>query len=458
MATTLIVAAGLGRLTQGFAPLALGSQRTQLQSALVRGSDLATRTSLHSAMVQATELSQYQSNSIQFPPPLDKVGRMKRAVKFWMNTVPIVADYYRLKAMIELQKLHGKVISDQEIQVCLLTNVGMCVWMSRFVSRFLVISAVRRFSLYRFARQETWNAHHEVGAEKLAATISDMKGFFPKAAQIIATRGDLFPQQYTERLNSFSDNLDPMPTEMVKEIIVQELLLQKNGESFDTVFAEFDSKPLGAASIAQVHRAVLTEKYGGREVAVKVQRPSIESKLMGDVANLKMIAKILKDAEISPVDYYAIFQELEVQLADEFDFLEEAKAMDSIHASLEKSYDGTYKTENPVVIPRSVPGLVSTRVLVMDYLKGTSVSRVQEKMKQAGIKPESLRAKLFGKKLVQDLTYVFGRNILETGLFHADPHPGKSYIWNSGDSQSLCTANLSDHAPFVTFSRESFLS
>ena len=115
--TILIIAAGLSRLTQGFAPPSLGSQRTHLQSTLVPGSDRTTPTSLQSAMVQTTEFSQYQSNSVQFPPPLDKIGRMKRAVKFWINTAPIVADYYRLKAMIELQKFHGKVISDQEIEV-----------------------------------------------------------------------------------------------------------------------------------------------------------------------------------------------------------------------------------------------------------------------------------------------------------------------------------------------------
>ena len=273
-------------------------------------------------------------------------------------------------------------------------------------------------------QQAAWHAQHEDGAEKLSATISDMKGFYVKAAQIIATRGDLFPEQYTDKLTKFSDNLDPMPTEMVKAIIVQELL-QENGEKFDDVFTQLDSEPLGAASIAQVHRAVLTEKYGSREVAVKVQRPSIESKLLGDVANLKMIAKVLKDADVSPVDYYPIFQELEVQLANEFDFHKEATAMDSIYTSLESSFDGSHKTENPVAIPRSVPGLVSRRVLVMDYLDGTPLSRAQDKMKTAGIKPGSPRAKLFGKKLVGDLTQVFGRNILETGLFHADPHPGE---------------------------------
>ena len=87
------------------------------------------------------------------------------------------------------------------------------------------------------------------------------------------------------------------------------------GEKFEDVFSEFDDAPLGAASVAQVHRAVLTEKYGGpREVAVKIQRPSIESNLMGDIANLKVIAKQFQDLEALPLDYYTVFAELEKQL------------------------------------------------------------------------------------------------------------------------------------------------
>ena len=83
----------------------------------------------------------------------------------------------------------------------------------------------------------------------------------------------------------------------------------------------FDDVPLGAASVAQVHRAVLTEKYGGREVAVKIQRPSIESKLLGDVANLKALSKTFRNSDMLPLDYYTVFSELEKQLADEFDFV-----------------------------------------------------------------------------------------------------------------------------------------
>ena len=113
----------------------------------------------------------------------------------------------------------------------------------------------------------------------------------------------------------------------------------------------------------------MTEKYGGREVAVKVQRPSIESKLLGDIANLKALAKTFRDTPSLPLDYYTVFSELEKQLADEFDFVAEAVAMDRIYNSLRTAPDGSAR-EIPLVVPRPVPGLVSRRVLVQDFLRG----------------------------------------------------------------------------------------
>lgn len=131
------------------------------------------------------------------------------------------------------------------------------------------------------------------------------------------------------------------------------------------------------SSVAQVHRAVLTEKYGGpREVAVKIQRPSIESKLMGDIANLKAIAKQFQDLDALPLDYYTVFSELESQLSQEFDFVTEATNMERIYNSLTRSADGIARTEPPLIMPRVVPGLVSRRVLVMDYLHGVPLSRL----------------------------------------------------------------------------------
>ena len=110
-------------------------------------------------------------------------------------------------------------------------------------------------------------------------------------------------------------------------------------------------------------------------MAVKIQRPSIESKLMGDIANLKVIAKQFQDLEALPLDYYTVFAELENQLSMEFDFVTEATNMERIYNSLTRSVDGSTRTEPPLVMPRVVPGLVSKRVLVMDYLHGVPLSR-----------------------------------------------------------------------------------
>ena len=262
--------------------------------------------------------------------------------------------------------------------------------------------------------EKLWAAQHEDGARKLRDTVTDLKGFYVKTAQIISARQDLFPKQYTDALSCFTDNVDPMPTSLAKAVVIKELLAP--GEKFEDVFSEFDDAPLGAASVAQVHRAVLTEKYGGpREVAVKIQRPSIESKLLGDIANLKTIAKQFQDLEALPLDYYTVFSELEKQLTDEFDFVAEAVAMDRIYTSLTRSMDGMTRKEPPLVMPRPVPGLVSKRVLVMDYLHGVPLSRAREEMLKKGIDPDSPEAKLFGRKLLGALTEVFGRNILETG-------------------------------------------
>jgi aarF domain-containing kinase len=306
--------------------------------------------------------------------------------------LPVVASYYGLISRIKLEEMMGWDRTDEH-------------W------------------------QPLWDNLHEQGAAKVADTVTDLKGFYVKTAQIISTRQDLFPKQYTDALSDFTDNVDPMPVSLVKAVIQKELLRRE--ERFEDVFVEFDDEPLGAASVAQVHRARLAERYGGREVAVKVQRPSIESKLMGDIANLKALTKTFRSSSSLPLDYYTVMCELEKQLAEEFDFVAEAVAMDRIYNSLTRAPDGSAR-DLPLVIPRPVSGLVSQRVLVMDYLRGVPLSRAREEMERRGIDPNSPEAKLFGRNLLSALTTVFGRTILETGFFHADPHPGNIFVLDDG--------------------------
>lgn len=352
--------------------------RTKRQVAIDTSS--VTSSTLETEMINDKNYDNENSIDDVFPPPLSGTDRLIRASTFWMTSIPIILNYYQLILNIEIRELIQQPYNDNEKEIM-------------------------------------WNEMHMDGATKLKNVIEELKGFYVKTAQIISSRLDLFPVEYTDALSGFTDNLDPMSYPIVKAIIKNELL--HANETFSDIFIEFDPIPLGAASVAQVHRAILSKQYGGpREVAVKIQRPSIESKLLGDISNLKAISKFFRS--ILPLDYYTVFCELEVQLQDEFDFVKEAVAMERIYNCV--SFDPITRSPRdvPLIIPKPIPGLINKRVFVQEYLSGIPLSRLKEQMIKNGIDPNSIEAKLFGKKLLTSLTEVFGRTILETGFFHAE--------------------------------------
>jgi aarF domain-containing kinase len=224
------------------------------------------------------------------------------------------------------------------------------------------------------------------------------------------------------------------------------------GRRLQDLFVEFDAVPLGSASVAQVHRARL--RANGAEVAVKVQRPSMEQLMLGDVANLKSLA--LRVRGRLPVDYYVVFSELEQGLQREFDATIEAKSMTRVADLLASMPGGP-----PLRVPRPVKGLVSRRVLVMDYIAGTPLSRLAAEP-PAATAAAQLAQQLMGRKLLRALTDAYAVMMLQDGVpaqhrraaspsrrddaaltrlllgfIHGDPHPGNLMIQPDGGALRL---------------------
>src|ERR671928_652413 len=122
--------------------------------------------------------------------------------------------------------------------------------------------------------------------ENLAADVERMGPTFIKLAQLLSTRADLLPQPYIDALTRLQDKVEPFPFTEVEQIVSTEL-----GVRISKAFSDFQSEPIAAASLGQVHRAALRD---GREVVVKVQRPEIREQIVEDFDALQDVAEILE--------------------------------------------------------------------------------------------------------------------------------------------------------------------
>jgi len=236
-------------------------------------------------------------------------------------------------------------------------------------------------------------------AEAFAKDLESLGPTFIKLGQVLSTRTDLLPPVYLEALAKLQDNVDPFPYEDVEKTIREEL-----GVRVSHAFVEFDRVPIAAASLGQVHRATLR---GGREVAVKVQRPGIREQIDKDLAAFKDIAVVIdRIGAAKNVDAARVLEEFKRTLLSELDYREEARNLVTVAEELRDF-------EN-IVVPLPVDDYTTARVLTMDYIPGTkitTVSRVEW-------------TEVDGAALADDLFRAYLQQILIDGVFHADPHPG----------------------------------
>ena len=250
-------------------------------------------------------------------------------------------------------------------------------------------------------RDEDWVLQHRRGAARVLDTAEALGGVLIKAGQFASTRPDLLPPAYTATLSSLQDRLPPQPSAVIEGAVTREL-----GRPLDEVFSGFDADPVAAASIAQVHRARLRS---GREVAVKVQYPGIADLVEADLAALDAIfgavARLEPSVRLRPIADY-----LRWTLPLELDFQREARSIESLRVALSGRDD--------VVVPETVEGLTTGRLLVMQYVEGVKVTD-KNGLEGAGLDPRSVA------ELLND---VYAEQLFGHGVLHADPHPGNLLV------------------------------
>lgn len=241
-------------------------------------------------------------------------------------------------------------------------------------------------------------------AEELAKDLEKLGPTFIKLGQLLSTRADLLPTPYLDALTRLQDHIEPFPYEEVERIVSGEL-----GVRISKAFEEFDPVPIGAASLAQVHRAWMRD---GRAVVVKVQRPEIRELIVGDLDALMEIANFLdQHTELGRrYEFENMLFHLRKSLLRELDFTIEANNLHTIRENLAEF--------DQLVIPEPIDDYTTTRVLTMEFIAGKKIT---------DLSPLRL-LEIDGTALADELFSAYLKQFLVDGLFHADPHPGNVFV------------------------------
>ena len=268
-----------------------------------------------------------------------------------------------------------------------------------------VLSLGRR--VVSFRRQPP-PGHRLNAPARLRSMFEELGPTFIKLGQVLACRPDLLPLEYAKELSRLTDSVAPFPFAEAKEIIEKDL-----GAPLDALFASFDPVPIAAASIAQVHGAVLP---GGRKVMVKVQRPRIEENIARDISILRGIAEIIDTHvhELQPFNVPGIVEEFSRTINKELDFF--------IEGSSAAQLRGNFTGSDSIYIPEIYADLSSKRVLVLERIEGVRIDDYAG-IERMGFDRRDVALKGAGG---------FFKMVLQDGLFHADPHPGNIFVLPDG--------------------------
>ena len=243
----------------------------------------------------------------------------------------------------------------------------------------------------------------------LRESLIDLGPTFIKIGQALGTRADLLPLEYVKELATLQDQVPAFATAEAFAIIESEL-----GKSLHECYPEIDNEPIAAASLGQVYRARLAT---GEEVAVKVQRPNLHQTIAFDIAILFRLVKLTNrffPRANENADWEGMLREFHATIFEEMDYVKEGRNADRFRYN--------FRTWRAIHVPRIYWSHTSTRVLTLDFIRGTKV-----------VDLEGLRAnRISPVKVNRLLIRTYLKQLLEDGFFHADPHPGNLLVMDSG--------------------------
>ncbi|MBW4633461.1 MAG: AarF/ABC1/UbiB kinase family protein [Iphinoe sp. HA4291-MV1] len=251
-------------------------------------------------------------------------------------------------------------------------------------------------------------ARRKAQAVWIRNTLLDLGPTFIKVGQLFSTRADIFPSEYVEELAKLQDKVPAFGYDQVEAIIEQEL-----GKKIPKLYQSFEPIPLAAASLGQVHKAVL---HSGEAVVVKVQRPGLKKLFEIDLQILKGITRYFQNHPKwgRGRDWMGIYEECCRILWEEIDYLNEGRNADTFRRN--------FRTYDWVKVPRVYWRYTSSRVLTLEYLPGIKISQ-HEAIEAAG---------LDRKIIARQGAEAYLHQLLDDGFFHADPHPGNIAVSPNG--------------------------
>lgn len=262
----------------------------------------------------------------------------------------------------------------------------------------------RMNEIMRIMRQ--YKVLHGLTPEQAVEVLQALGPTYVKIGQLASNRSDLLPKAYCDAFEKLRDDANPMPFDVVIEQIDRAY-----GKSWHEVFASIDPVPLGAASIAQVHKATLLD---GTTVAVKVRRPGVAESMAEDIMLMKHLLALGEFASNSHRDILlsleGFIEEIERTTASEVDFTSELHNLMRFHDEL--------ADEEGVTSPVAYPQYSCESVLVMEFVQGTEISHTQA-LREQGIDVSALARRVCQSYVTQ---------VLDDGFFHADPHPGNILV------------------------------